>query len=334
MTGSMALSVKVIAGMPPRPRVARLASKKGRATLLATKMAASAEEQSGSTELGRAKTSKTVMAMAKARQTAAQKADAPTMAQRAMKAPFCRSVGGTPSLVRSMSTSQSGRSRWPYTRPSNPPMIIVGATTPAGIAEDSARIVMVHFIRKHSTMVPVRPAHGRTQLSWPANIRVLSKIVEIKSGCGLPPKRGSEEANKVLRAVTVATSARSRHLPPSSLKQQRAKQPRRSVPSSGSWLPELGAGADSRSRQRLKTPAVHAWLRTQTPPARPQRMPSRMSMAKRRTGNSVSEPSPGSTLELISGSKLEPPVVKVLSTAYVMAPTTPAVKQPQYAKAS
>lgn len=34
--------------------------------------------------------------MAKARQTAAQKAEAPTMAQRAMKAPRSASVGGAP----------------------------------------------------------------------------------------------------------------------------------------------------------------------------------------------------------------------------------------------
>ncbi len=40
--------------------------------------------------------SKTVIAMAKARQTAAQKAEAPTMAQRAMKAPRSASVGGAP----------------------------------------------------------------------------------------------------------------------------------------------------------------------------------------------------------------------------------------------
>lgn len=88
ITGSIAESEKVIAGMPPRFLVARLASKKGNETRFATKIEAKAEVVSGSTELGNAKTSKTVMAMAKARVTAAQKAEAPTMAQRAKKAPF------------------------------------------------------------------------------------------------------------------------------------------------------------------------------------------------------------------------------------------------------
>ena len=31
-------------------------------------------------------------------------------------------------------------------------MIMVGATTPAGIADERARMVMVHFIKKHSSL--------------------------------------------------------------------------------------------------------------------------------------------------------------------------------------
>mmetsp|Transcript_28605 Transcript_28605/g.46179 ORF Transcript_28605/g.46179 Transcript_28605/m.46179 type:complete len:268 (+) Transcript_28605:511-1314(+) len=264
ITGSMALSVKVIAGMPPRFRVAKLASKKGKETLFATKMAAKAELQRGNTELGNANTSKTVMAMAKARVTAAQKAEAPTMAQRAKKAPFWSSVGGWPSLVSIIDTNHSGKRTWPKTRPSNPPMIMVGATTPAGIADDNARMVIVHFIRKHRVIVPATPAQGRTQASFSLKSSVLSKMVEINSGCGLPPNRGSEDARTVFSVTTVATKNKSRHFPPNSRtkhRQRQAQQPRgRSAsPNSGSWFPaaatRAGSGA-SRRRQRFKTPAV------------------------------------------------------------------------------
>mmetsp|Transcript_54704 Transcript_54704/g.89191 ORF Transcript_54704/g.89191 Transcript_54704/m.89191 type:complete len:203 (+) Transcript_54704:375-983(+) len=164
ITGSMAESENVIAGMPPRFLVARLASKKGSETRFATKIEASAEVVSGSTELGNAKTSKTVMAIAKARHTAAQKAEAPTIAHRAMKAPRSASVGGMPFLLSSRSTSHAGRITCPQTRPSSPPMIMVGATTPAGMAEESAKIVVVHFIRKQRNMVPATPT-GRSHSS-------------------------------------------------------------------------------------------------------------------------------------------------------------------------
>mmetsp|Transcript_127342 Transcript_127342/g.368734 ORF Transcript_127342/g.368734 Transcript_127342/m.368734 type:complete len:91 (-) Transcript_127342:802-1074(-) len=82
--GASAWSVKVKAGMPPNPRLAKLRSKKGSSTVLATKMETRLALHSGSTSFGKESTSKTVMAMAKARVTAAQKADAPMMAKRAM----------------------------------------------------------------------------------------------------------------------------------------------------------------------------------------------------------------------------------------------------------
>mmetsp|Transcript_51489 Transcript_51489/g.96441 ORF Transcript_51489/g.96441 Transcript_51489/m.96441 type:complete len:273 (+) Transcript_51489:477-1295(+) len=264
MTGSKALSVKVMAGMPPRPRVARLASKKGRETLLATKMAVMAEVQRGSTELGRAKTSKTVMAIAKARQTAAQKAEAPTMPQRAKNAPRSSSEGGTPFLVSKNSTNQSGNSTCAYTRPRRPPMIMVGATTPAGMAEDRARIVMHHFIKKHKAMVPATPAQGITHFSGSLIKRFLSKMVEINKGCGLPPKRGKDEASTVFSVTTAATRARSRHLPPSIPTRQRfsrEQHPGRAAgaPMRGSWFPPgalAGAGSPSRRRHLFSTPAM------------------------------------------------------------------------------
>eukprot|EP00972_Heterocapsa_arctica_P070001 10341105-Heterocapsa_arctica.AAC.1 len=57
--GCIAWSVNVRAGMPPRPRAARLASKKGSEILFATKIDVSVALQRGMTALGSARTSKT-----------------------------------------------------------------------------------------------------------------------------------------------------------------------------------------------------------------------------------------------------------------------------------
>mmetsp|Transcript_94260 Transcript_94260/g.250290 ORF Transcript_94260/g.250290 Transcript_94260/m.250290 type:complete len:264 (+) Transcript_94260:190-981(+) len=151
--GSCAFLVCVSSEMPPRPRPTRFVSKYGRAILLATKTAARLDEQSGRSAFGRTKTSKTVMAIAKARQTAAQKAAAPKMAKRAMKAPIASSETSVwPGTSSNLTTIQRGIAM-PMHRPRRPPMIMVGATTPAGHGSESAKIVMVHLKRKQRNMV-------------------------------------------------------------------------------------------------------------------------------------------------------------------------------------
>mmetsp|Transcript_93423 Transcript_93423/g.302457 ORF Transcript_93423/g.302457 Transcript_93423/m.302457 type:complete len:303 (+) Transcript_93423:217-1125(+) len=179
--GASAWSVKVSAGMPPRPRPARFLSKKGNSTWFATKMAVSVALHRGSTAPGSAKTSKTVMAIANARQTAAQKEAAPMMAKRAMKAPYSSSFPGSPAaLVRRISLIESGM-RNPYVRPSNAPMIIVGATTPVGMDKERDMIVMNHFMARHAIKVPTTPNCGSTHVSV-SIIKFLSKRFEINSG--------------------------------------------------------------------------------------------------------------------------------------------------------
>mmetsp|Transcript_2618 Transcript_2618/g.7928 ORF Transcript_2618/g.7928 Transcript_2618/m.7928 type:complete len:283 (-) Transcript_2618:878-1726(-) len=209
--GSIAFFVWVSAEMPPSPRPTRLVSKYGRAILLATKMAARLAEHRGRMALGNAKTSKTVIAMAKARQTAAQKAAAPTIARRAKKAPrrssvtTCSPVDG----MRSASTRSVG-SRDPMTRPRRPPMIMVGATTPAGDGNESAKIVVVHFMRKQSTSVAVGPMKPRDHEDS-SMIRSLSKSVDNNRGCGLPSSNGKAAARTVFTTTTTVIWKRSRH---------------------------------------------------------------------------------------------------------------------------
>ena len=107
-TGSKAFQLYVIAGIPAKSSVAKQASKKGSDTKFATQMALKALKQSGSTELGSMSASKTVMAMAHARHTAALKQLAPTIEQRAAKALRCRSSGGNPSQDSSISKNCEG----------------------------------------------------------------------------------------------------------------------------------------------------------------------------------------------------------------------------------
>mmetsp|Transcript_96698 Transcript_96698/g.282669 ORF Transcript_96698/g.282669 Transcript_96698/m.282669 type:complete len:306 (+) Transcript_96698:401-1318(+) len=209
-TACWAFLVCVSAEMPPKPRPTRLVSKYGRAILLATNMAARLEEQSGRSALGRARTSNTVMAMAKARQTAAQKAAAPKIANRAMKAPFASSETGVSGCIcRSCSTNQAGIAI-PMHRPSRPPIIIVGATTPAGLGSESAKIVMVHLKRKQRNMVQCGPSESIDH-SWEFKMRSLSNRCERSAGCGLPPSRGKLAAQTVFTMTTTAIWKRSRH---------------------------------------------------------------------------------------------------------------------------
>mmetsp|Transcript_102607 Transcript_102607/g.313781 ORF Transcript_102607/g.313781 Transcript_102607/m.313781 type:complete len:227 (-) Transcript_102607:1588-2268(-) len=108
--GAFAWSVNVRAGMPPRLRPAKFLSKNGSSNLLATKIAIRVAAQIGMPSLGNARTSNTVIAMAKARQTAAQNAAAPTIAKRAKKAPRTSSPGTLPaSSAIIVSTSQAGK---------------------------------------------------------------------------------------------------------------------------------------------------------------------------------------------------------------------------------
>mmetsp|Transcript_35590 Transcript_35590/g.80383 ORF Transcript_35590/g.80383 Transcript_35590/m.80383 type:complete len:268 (+) Transcript_35590:380-1183(+) len=208
--GSIALFVCVRAEMPPRPLPTRLVSKYGSAILFATKIAARLEEQSGRTAFGKAKTSKTVMAMANARQTAAQKAAEPTMARRAWKAPRTSSEIGPPSGVESSRVTSASGMRMLMTRPSRPPMIIVGATTPAGLGKLRARMVVVHFMRKQRIMVISGPNISR--LHWSSLIiRSLLNSVDSNRGWGLPPSNGKFTAKTVFNEHTTMIWKRSRH---------------------------------------------------------------------------------------------------------------------------
>mmetsp|Transcript_5703 Transcript_5703/g.15796 ORF Transcript_5703/g.15796 Transcript_5703/m.15796 type:complete len:221 (+) Transcript_5703:194-856(+) len=159
--------------------------------------------------LGKASTSKTVMAIAKARQTAAQKAAAPTIAKRAMKAPYASSETSPSGVWRSLCTKWWGKAM-PTHRPNRPPMIIVGATTPAGLGNDNETIVMVHLKKKQATMVQYGPSNSTDQEPSFAS-RSLSKSTDRSAGCGLPPSSGKPAANTVFAVTTTAIWKRSRH---------------------------------------------------------------------------------------------------------------------------
>mmetsp|Transcript_38853 Transcript_38853/g.77060 ORF Transcript_38853/g.77060 Transcript_38853/m.77060 type:complete len:240 (-) Transcript_38853:1251-1970(-) len=200
--------------MPPRPRPMRFVSKYGNAILFATVIAAKLAEQRGNTDSGSESASKTVMAIAKALQTPAQNAAAPTMASRAMKGPSTSfQASGVSSMSGGTTTTSlrkaSGR-HIPKTRPNRPPMIIVGATTPAGLGRHNAKIVTVHFVRKQQAIVMVGVSPGTTQSD--RDSRFLSKSSESSRGCGLPLSNGRLAANTVLTTTTVAIWMRSRHV--------------------------------------------------------------------------------------------------------------------------
>mmetsp|Transcript_78282 Transcript_78282/g.221335 ORF Transcript_78282/g.221335 Transcript_78282/m.221335 type:complete len:344 (+) Transcript_78282:311-1342(+) len=209
--GSMAFFVWVRSEMPPSPRPFRFVSKKGRAMALATKIAARLAIETGRRQLASASTSKTVIAMAKARQTAEQNAAAPTIAQRAMKAPRSVSViAWLPvAAMRRKSCSHGGISmakQWPI----RAPMIMVGATTPAGVGSDSAKMVMNHFTAKQATMVERGPRESIDHADW-SICSSLSNKVDISTGCVFPSISGRECWRSVFTVTTRAIWRKSRH---------------------------------------------------------------------------------------------------------------------------
>mmetsp|Transcript_48363 Transcript_48363/g.149402 ORF Transcript_48363/g.149402 Transcript_48363/m.149402 type:complete len:278 (+) Transcript_48363:738-1571(+) len=277
------------------------------------------------------------MAMAKARQTAAQKAAAPRIARRAMKAPRVSSeTSVSPGMRRSFSTSMGGIAR-PMQRPSKPPMIMVGATTPAGFGSERAKIVMVHLKRKHRNMVQCGPSSGSDHSCWEW-MRSLSNKWDSNAGCGLPPKSGKPAAMTVLMTTTTAIWKMSRH-------SQHLQETKEAVMCLALILAfsvgvaALGDPPPSRrsrsslyeifltaccwtaaevpvtllfKRHRFMAPTTFACKRIQRPPAKPQTTPMKTSKAKMATGYCDITPSLGWTSVLISGNRPVAPAVQVL----------------------
>mmetsp|Transcript_99293 Transcript_99293/g.172369 ORF Transcript_99293/g.172369 Transcript_99293/m.172369 type:complete len:268 (-) Transcript_99293:1353-2156(-) len=212
-TGRSARSVEERKGIPPKPLPTKFISKNGKATLLATKIAARLEKQRGSTEDGSAVHSKIVMAIAKHRVTPAQNAAAPTIPNRAMKEEYIkrRSSGLSSVMPKMRSANQAGINNTKQ-RPIKPPIIMVGATTPVGMAIANVKTVVHHFMKRQSSIVDigVRAISKNRQLSS-CSIRCLSKSSDMIFGWGLPLNIGSDAAQKVFRIVMAAQIARSLH---------------------------------------------------------------------------------------------------------------------------
>lgn len=89
-----------------------------------------------------------------------------------------------------------------------------------------------------------------------ARVKVLSKMLDMRSGCGLPPKKGKLPARNVFSAVTEATKKRSRHLPPAICNTRWSAVSTSSWTAMGKYLEIAGA---SYTLKKLKDEIWYKW---------------------------------------------------------------------------